>query len=271
MQIWRMLLILMAVAWGGPLLAEPVRISGDAFSHHVTFTGPTLSKNSFFGASRSWHIRSWVNRNTTLASHQLYVDIDYVDVLRRYAWAASDDAQDLEVENLAIDRITRHCSGSCAWFETVGIDLPESLLTDKAATGFQIKLSARSGDAMILDITPAQIRAQLDAIHGWLNPAPLTPPSAAPPAFGADFKNGAALWGLPGGALVFWIRKGSVAHRSGVHWADSIVEWNGQTVRDAADLTEQLSLAKPGTTAPFKVLRGRRIHDLVATFSAPTP
>ncbi|SDC49905.1 PDZ domain-containing protein [Sphingomonas sp. YR710] len=265
-------LVLLLLTLAAPAAARPdlaVRIEGDRFSPLVTFHGPEFGHDSFLGTNRTWHIRSWVDRRTTLAEHQLYVAIDYVDGARGYWRAANDDAQDMAVTRLVFDKGTRGCKGLCDYSEAIGIDLPEALLEAKATTGFQIKLYARSGDTLILDIPRDEIAAQLQAIADYRNgPTVIAPAIVSPvaPDFGIEFKTTKPMWGLPGGALVGWIKNGSVAARSGLHWADTIIEWDGHIVSSAADLQAQLMTEKPGTKSPYKALRGRKIHELVAEF-----
>jgi hypothetical protein len=264
------ILAALLLACAAPVAARPdlaVRIEGDRFSQLVTFHGPEFGHDSFLGTSRTWHIRSWVDRRTTLAEHQLYVAIDYVDGARGYWRAANGDAQDMAVTRLIFNKGTRGCKGLCDYSEAIGIDLPEALLEAKAAAGFQIKLYARSGDALILDIPREEIAAQLKAITDYRN-GPTTAANAAPaaPDFGIEFKTTKPMSGLPGGALVGWIKSGSVAARSGLHWADTIIEWDGHTVSSATDLQARLMTAKPGMEMPYKALRGRKTHELVAEF-----
>jgi hypothetical protein len=246
-----------------------VRIESDKFSHLVTFHGPEFGHDSFLGTSRTWHIRSWVDRRTTLAEHQLYVAIDYVDGARGYWRAANDDAQDMAVTRLIFDKGTRGCKGLCDYSEAIGIDLPEPLLEAKAATGFQIKLYARSGDTLILDIPREEIAAQLKAIADYREgptAASSAPATSIAPEFGVELGNAKPIFGLPGGALAGAIKSGSVAARSGLHWADTIIEWDGHAISSAADLQARLMMARPGMKIPYKALRGRKTHELVAEF-----
>lgn len=263
------ILAALLLACAAPAAARPdlaVRIEGDRFSRLVTFHGPEFGHDSFLGTSRTWHIRSWLDRRTTLAEHQLYVAIDYVDGARGYWRAANDDAQDMAVTRLVFDKGTRGCKGLCDYSEAIGIDLPEALLEAKAATGFQIKLYARSGDTLILDIPREEIAAQLKAIADYRNGPTVISPAIAAPDFGIEFTTTKPMSGLPGGALVGWIKSGSVAARSGLHWADTIIEWDGLVISSAADLQAHLMMTKSGTKSPYKALRGRKIHELVAEF-----
>jgi hypothetical protein len=250
--------------------ASPVTIQSDKFSKLVKFEGPVFGKHSLLGTNYFHHVRSWIDRDTGIGQHQLYVNILYGDGRRGYDRAANDDAQDMPVTRISFEK-DRGCKGICSYSETIGIDLPESLMEAKAANGFKIKLYAHSGDSLILDIPASEIATQLKAIDDYRhngsassNPAAQPPVPAAP--FGADFGNASPMFGLPGGALVASVQSGSVAARSGIHWADTVTEWNGQTIANAADIRAQLLLVKPGEKIAFKALRGRTMHELTAEF-----
>lgn len=160
-------LIGVAPAVAAPAPAPAVRIDDDRFSKLITLEGPAYGKNNFFGTSRTYRIRSWIDRATKSTAHQLYIDITYVDGQRRYVRAAGDEAQDLALTRIAFIRLTRGCSSQCAYNETVGVDLPQALLEAKAGSGFEIKLYARSGDALILMIPAEEIAIQLKAIADY--------------------------------------------------------------------------------------------------------
>jgi hypothetical protein len=60
-----------------------------------------------------------------------------------------------------ISRKVDSCFSGCSFTEVVGVEVTDELLRAKALTGFQIKLFAKSGDSLIIDVTPAQIQSQL--------------------------------------------------------------------------------------------------------------
>jgi hypothetical protein len=264
-------LLAAALIFAGPAHAQPlVTIQSDKFSKLVTFEGATFGKHSLLGTNYFHHIRSWVDRDNGIAQHQLYVNILYGDARRGYDRAANDDAQDMPVTRISFEK-DRGCKGICSYSETIGIDLPESLMETKAASGFQIKLYAHSGDSLVLDIPAAEIIPQLKAIdayrHGNTTSSDKTATASSPTTpFGADFGNASPMFGLPGGALVASVQSNSIAARSGLHWADTITEWNGQPIANAADIRAQLLLVKPGEKIMFKALRGRKVHELTAEF-----
>lgn len=275
------LLAAAALASAGPTVAAPraqtVQVTTDQFSKDVAFVGPIGAVNPFGGTSRIWRIRSWLNKETKVVSHQLYVDISYIGSWRWYGAAADDQANALEV--IRIGSNVGSCRGGCSMSETVGITLDDSLLRSRAQTGFQIKLSAQSGASFIIDISAGQIAAQLNSIDTYLGVATAPNPSAAVGAvpgatlgadFGASFDNVPgftnAILGRTGGALVHWVKGDSVAARAGLKWADVIIEFDGQPLADAADLQRRLDAVAPGRRVPGKLVRGRKVIEFVAQF-----
>lgn len=142
-----------------------VQIAGDKFSKEITFVGPAADVNPFGGTTRTWRIRSWLNRDTKTVAHQLYVEINYIGGWRWYSIAANDNAETMPVVKIASQ--VGSCLGGCIMYETVGIELPTALLRARATTGFQVKLTAQSGDTLVLDVKPNMIGPQLQAIDGY--------------------------------------------------------------------------------------------------------
>ncbi len=257
--------------------APAVQITTDQFSKDVTFVGPIGAVNPFGGTSRIWHIRSWLNKETKAVTHQLYVDIGYVGGLRWYGTAADDRANTLEV--IRIGSNVGSCRGGCSMSETVGITLDDALLRSRAQTGFQIKLSAQSGDSLIIDILPDQIAAQLNAVDTYLGVAAAPNPSAAVAAipgatlgadFGASFDDVPGLTnrilGRSGGALVTWVKGDSGAARAGVKWADVLIEFDGQPIASAAELQRHIDAIAPGHRVSGKLIRGRKLVEFTVQF-----
>jgi hypothetical protein len=108
-----------------------------------------------------------MDRHSGSIELQLYVSIMYAErSLRRYRWAADNSADDLVVTQ--IDRDSGGRRRDCPSSEAFGIDLDEKKLVGGLADPYQIKIPAKSGDALIVALDPAMIRGQLLAIgaHG---------------------------------------------------------------------------------------------------------
>lgn len=137
-------------------------VEDDQFSKAITINGARLYINPFGGTFRSWFIRSWVNKSTGNLSHQLYVVLRYIGSWNFFSWASDDTAKSLNVQK--IDSQIGNCMGGCNFEEIVGIDLDDETLRSRVNSGYSIKLSAKSGDAIIINISPEQIRLQIEAV-----------------------------------------------------------------------------------------------------------
>jgi hypothetical protein len=144
------------------------QLTDDKFSPLLSFVGLPASVNPFGGTFRLWQLRTWIDKQSHKVSHQLYVTTRYMGSWRFYEAAADDGANELPLVKIASD--VEDCAGGCSLVETFGIDIPDATLRTKALTGFQIKVSAKSGDSLILDVTPAQIQSELVTTNQALVP-----------------------------------------------------------------------------------------------------
>jgi hypothetical protein len=155
--------------------------TSDEFTKDVTVVGWGRYENPFGGTFRQWRIRSWVDKATGAARHQLYVETGYTGARRFYDSAADENAKSLQV--VMINHSVADCGDllGCSRSETVGIALAETDLRSHASSGYRIKLSARSGDALILPITPEMIGLQFAEVDKYAQ-RPATAGSQAVPA-----------------------------------------------------------------------------------------
>lgn len=149
-----------------------VVVQGDAFSKDVTILGVQILDNQFFKAydKAHWYLRSFVNPQAHTATHQLYAELIYADG-RNGAYFASDSrTQSHRVDLLYHQGCGPHARDEvCSYEDTIGIDIPEATLRANAAQGLDIKVTARSGYARIMAITPEMISAQLYATREILS------------------------------------------------------------------------------------------------------
>jgi PDZ domain len=232
--------------------APQVAIKDDKFSAQVLFTGPQGFINPFGGTSRNWFIRSWLNKSDHTATHQLYVATSYLGHWRFWDIAADDHAGSHPV--VIIDRTVEDCSGMCSYDETVGVDLDDAFLRANSASGFQIKLTAKSGDELILTVSPDQIQPLLAAIDGYGKP-PSRPPgapadAAAPFGVKAQDRPGVLrmLSSCPGtkGAFLLKVIPGGVADRGGLQETDTITSLGDVPISGKADLEAALKTMRAG-------------------------
>jgi serine protease Do len=74
-------------------------------------------------------------------------------------------------------------------------------------------------------------------------------------------------FGLKGrqGALINTVAEHGPAEKAGVEPGDVVLEFNGKPVKNRDDLVQAVTLTKPGTTVPIRVLRDRRERTLNIT------
>lgn len=139
-----------------------VTVSGDKFSSDYTVAGLRAFRNPFGGISGEWFLRSFVDKKTGTVTDQLYVDLSYIGAWKFFDRAADDHATPLDV--VVIGRDVGDCAGGCSLEETIGVTLDDQTLRSRAATGYEVKIYADSGDALVLPITPQMIGEQMAAI-----------------------------------------------------------------------------------------------------------
>lgn len=281
--------------------AAQVQVQDDKFSASATFNGPKKAVNPFGGTARMWNIRAWIDKKTGAVTEQLYVDTSYLGYWRFWETAADDQAEPLEV--VAIDRTVLDCTGGCLYSETVGVTLPIDYVRKHAATGFQIKINAKSGDYLILDVGADQIQPVLNAmdvykaaaIAAGVGPgapaagaAPIqpsaTPPMATPPLAASPVAappmdkspmGGAAApphfgvefmtW-VYGGVLIVMVEPGSVAERAGLVAGDVVKQFDGKPTPTRAALLDAVHGETAGRSVSIDIVRTNKPMTLTAQF-----
>jgi membrane-associated protease RseP (regulator of RpoE activity) len=261
--------------------AYPVQIKDDKFSAAATFIGPSKAVSPLLGTSRSWFVRSSLNKSDHTVAHQLYVETSYLGHWRFWETAADDHATSLPVE--AIDRNVDDCSGICSYSETVAVELDDAFLRANATSGFEIKLSAKSGDDLVISVAPAQIEPVLAAIAAYSVASPVataTAPGPAAPAAPSAGKGalGVAISDMPGalaaaigrpdlkGAFIAVVAPGSVAERAGLKAGDCVTTYGGHPITGRFDLVAAVRATAPGSAVPVSVVRGKDAVALTLTF-----
>jgi hypothetical protein len=226
---------------------DEAQITTDQFSTDVTILGPSDYENPFGGTYRSWRIRSLVDKQTGASTSQLYVELHYFWAWRFYESAATDQAEQLQVT--PIDRQVEDCSGMCSYHEVVGIALDEAMLRARAGSGMQIKISAHSGDSVVITVSAEQIAAQLRALDQYPHQAAVASPqgapaAGAPPTRGERFGvhglllNDQALAALhitaDHGFMVMLVDGDSPAAKAGIAKSDVLFSFNGVELRSPA-------------------------------------
>ncbi|HLI19615.1 MAG TPA: hypothetical protein VKV32_00745 [Stellaceae bacterium] len=168
------MLVAGAAGCAAPQYGPPrVVVQGDKFSDDVTILGVQVLVNPLMDFEKEhWYLRSFVNPKAQRVRHQLYAELIYTDGRNGAYFAADNHARPYRVDLIYSEGCGRHAANDvCIRQDTVGIDIPEATLRAEAAQGFEMKISARSGYAVILSVTPEMINAQLYATQQILSGA----------------------------------------------------------------------------------------------------
>ena len=138
-------------------------VQTDKFSPQITVVGLSDFENPFGGIAKKWFIRSFIDKTTGDVSNQLYVWITYAGGGWNFFDAASDDTASPHAVDV-VDRSVDNCGEIlCSYTEDIVIDLPSSLLASRP-NGFEMKVSARSGASIILNVSREMVLKQLKVI-----------------------------------------------------------------------------------------------------------
>jgi len=262
-------------------------VDDDLETNAVITTANGFQDSTFAGDQ---FYRAFIDKKTGAVAFQVYERITYGDAAWRFYETVNYRTDDgLQSQSVTVINRSVNCEGVsvtrvCIYTEDVAFEVPEELLrkhaamyTPNGANSWLLRYKSKAGTSVDDGFLPAETAGLLMAVDAYKanhRPGAVSIGMIAPGArdlaaampFGADLGNSAAMWGLPAGALVAGVSKASVASKAGLHWADSIIEWNGKPVRSAAELQAELKGARAGMKVPFKALRGRKVHELVAEF-----
>ena len=152
---------------------DRVRVQTSDFDRSIEFSGVTLnvSQPEFLGIDGYAHIRSFKNKQTGKITNQLYVAIRYGETNYKRFYSASyrgGQTQDLRQFTRDVPRCRpQSIIQPCDFEEDVGLDLPDGFLEAHAQTGFQVRLNARSGATLMVNIPAQYVAAQLEAPKGF--------------------------------------------------------------------------------------------------------
>lgn len=146
------------------LLNASVKIEDSEFEKEIAVTGIEIAHGYYLGVPQPYMIRSWINKDTGVVRHQLYVVDTYSSDWIFWNSASDEDAQNLEF--VSISREVGRCSVNigCLHIETYGVSLPDSKLRARATSGYRIKVRSKVGKDEILTVSPGQISSQFAVI-----------------------------------------------------------------------------------------------------------
>jgi hypothetical protein len=160
-------LVVAATASASHAALTPVQVTDDRFSPDIKLLGPEIRMDPFIGINRDWRLRTFISKKTGVPDTQLYVHIEYVDSDWRFYETANDDTA-ATLNLLKISSAPKGCIAkihSCTFDEDVVVELDPAVLKEREGKIYEVKLSSKSGDGLIIAISAEQIAMQLAAIR----------------------------------------------------------------------------------------------------------
>jgi hypothetical protein len=158
------------LAPGPPAAVHPVVLAREDLSPgFIGFIGPkTQHAPPFLGTpgTNFYCLRSFLDRRTGEAVHQLYVSDSYYGTERD--WNAARDSTDRPLPFVPLTRDEITCDNGCSYVEEFAVTLSESVLRGSSAD-LQVTLLARSGNEKTVLVSRERIAAQLAAVDARRN------------------------------------------------------------------------------------------------------
>ena len=234
-----------------------VTVKDDEFGNVVRFVGASGTVNPFMGTKAEYHLVSFVGKTEPYAvEHRVEATFYYEhDVpTQQFVLAADDRAQELPLARLFF--------GSCGFKpyclkqETVGIAVADGMLRQRALSGYRIKVSSRSGDQKILELTPAMLIQQLNTVDARLDRGNhelgADKPHLGIGAIGVDEH---PYDGSPRGMIVVQVASGSPAEVAGVRPGDIVTAFGGHPIRTFSDVVGTLDTLSRGQAILLELQR----------------
>jgi len=152
--------------------ARPVVLAREDLSpDFVEFIGPKAQHAPPFldiPGTNFYCLRSFLDRRTGAATHQLYVSDSYFGTER--GWNAARDSAGTQLPFVPVSRDEIACEDRCSYAEEFAATLPDGEMRANP-NGVTVTFAARSGAEKIVRISGEQIAAQLAAVDARRNPA----------------------------------------------------------------------------------------------------
>lgn len=148
-----------------------VRVVDSQFDAAIRFESPVQTSRSSSAngvQARSWLLRSWLDKGTGIAHHQIYLTTVYRDRdWWRFSRANDERARPLQFTNIRRDVLSCNTYRECVFRETVGASIDDNVLREFERVGFSVKFFSNGlGDDPVILLDPQIIRDQLAAIEG---------------------------------------------------------------------------------------------------------
>ena len=254
--------LLFGLAACAPPPRTTVNVVGDKFSKEITIDGLPLS-DRLHSNSTFWMLRSFVEPQSRVAVHEIYVEWFFPGHGTTRYHAADDTARPLQARQI----LKESCGRNCGQTDTISIDIDEATLRARAAEGFQVKLSGNDGSAWILDITSQMINAQLQAEEQILKgpavasatPNDKSPAAPSGPTLGINYMSASQVNPVlyrDGGMFVVNVVPNSPAEKAGMKNGDVLVSFDGTRLSDPAAARDIIGRAKAGSVVKLEIQRG---------------
>ena len=239
-------------------------VKDDEFGKIARLVGASAAVNPLMGTKAEYHLVSFVGKSAPFAvEHRVEATFYYDQAVptQQFAAASDETAQELPLIRLYF--------GGCGFKvyclkqETVGVAVADAVLRRRALAGYRIKISARSGDEKILELTPAMLIQQLNTVDARLDRGNHTLGADKPRlGIGAICVDDHPYDGPPRGMLVVQVEAGSPAEAAGVRPGDIATRFAGRPIRMFSDVVGTLETLSRGQTAPLELERDGKTMEI---------
>lgn len=156
--------LIVALTACGPTLRDRPELLESPFEPEISVHGIEHTYTRARRDSETYYLRSFIDKKTAATRHQVYVGGLY-----RYDWYAANDETATGLEFTPVGGSRRR------YLDDFGAIVPEDKLRSRRMYGYAVKFYAKSGTTLVIQLTPRQIGAQLDAVDALrsrLSPGP---------------------------------------------------------------------------------------------------
>jgi hypothetical protein len=160
------------LAPGSPGASRPAVLAREDLSPgFIGFIGPKAQHAPPFldtPGTNFYCLRSFLNRRTGEATHQLYVSDSYFGAER--GWNAARDSAGTQLPFVPVSRNEIACDVRCSYVEEFAATLSDSKMRG-SSDGLAVTFVSRAGNEKTIIVTGERIAAQFAAVDARRNPA----------------------------------------------------------------------------------------------------
>lgn len=157
---------------GSPGASRPAVLAREDLSPgFIGFIGPKAQHAPPFldtAGTNFYCLRSFLDRRTGEATHQLYVSDSYFGAER--GWNAARDSTGAQLPFVPVSRDEIACEDRCSYVEEFAATLPDSKMR-ASRNGLAVTFVSRAGNEKTIVVTGDRIAAQFAAVDARRNPA----------------------------------------------------------------------------------------------------